>query len=210
MAGSFKPVSQGALLSRAALRKQGLDEDQRVAVVRTTTAALETRADFIGEIRRLWEDAQRRFLTIGRYLNAAKQRLPHGEFELMIASELPFTRQTAFYLRAAAAAIDAGRLLESEVPNSYATVYQLATLEEDQLALARQRDLVRPTVTRDEVLAFKRSLKPAPRNDGRTALQQRRNRILAEMERLRAELEEVERVLGTVTIDGTAQMVSGA
>jgi hypothetical protein len=96
------------------------------------------------------------------------------------------------------------------VPNSYATVYQLATLEEDQLALARQRDLVRPTVTRDEVLAFKRSLKPAPRNDGRTALQQRRNRILAEMERLRAELEEVERVLGTVTIDGTAQMVSGA
>jgi hypothetical protein len=207
MAGSFKPASQGALLSRAALRKQGLDEDQRIAVVKTTAADLESKADFIGEIQRLWEDAQRRFLTIGRYLNAAKQRLPHGDFELMIASELPFSRQTAFYLRTAAAAIDEGRLIESEVPKSYATVYQLATLDDGQLALARQQDLVRPTVTRDEVIAFKRSLKPVLRNDKRGALEQRRNRILAEMERLRAELEEVERALGTVTIEGTAHTV---
>jgi hypothetical protein len=210
MASSFKPASQGTLLSRAALRKQGQDEDQRVAIVKTTPAALETKADFIGEIRRLWEDAQRRFLTIGRYLNAAKQRLPHGEFELMIASELPFSRQTAFYLRTAAAVIDEGRLLESEVPNSYATVYQLATLNDGQLALARQKNLVRPTVTRDEVLAFKRSLKPVPQNDGRITLQQRRDRILAEIECLRAELEEIECALGTVTIDRTAQTVSGA
>jgi hypothetical protein len=207
MTGSFKPASQGALLSRAALRKQGLDEDQRIAVVKTTAADLESKADFIGEIQRLWEDAQRRFLTIGRYLNAAKQRLPHGDFELMIASELPFSRQTAFYLRTAAAAIDEGRLIESEVPKSYATVYQLATLDDGQLALARQQDLVRPTVTRDEVITFKRSLKPVLRNDKRGALEQRRNRILAEMEPLRAELEEVERALGTVTIEGTAHTV---
>jgi hypothetical protein len=205
MAGSFKPASQGALLSRAALRKQGMDEDQRVAVVKTTAAALETKADFTSEIRRLWEDAQRRFLTIGRYLNAAKQQLPHGEFELMIASELPFSRQTAFYLRTAAAAIDDGRLLESEVPNSYATVYQLATLDDGELALAKQRNLVRPTVTRDEVIAFKRTLKAMPENNDQATLQQRRARILTEMERLRAELEQVERALGAVTIDGTAE-----
>jgi hypothetical protein len=137
MSSRFKPASQRTLLSRAALRRQGVDEDQRVAVVKVTAAALETKSDFIEEIQRLWGDAQKRFLAIGRYLNAAKTKLPHGEFELMITRELPFSRQTAFYLRTAAAAIDEGRLTEEEVPNSYATLYQLATLDDAYLALAR-------------------------------------------------------------------------
>lgn len=209
MGSRFKPASQGALVSRAALRRQGVDEDQRVAVVRTTATALETKADFIEEIRRLWDDAQKRFLAIGRYLNAAKANLPHGEFELMIASELPFSRQTAFYLRTAAAAIDEGRLAEEEVPNSYATVYQLATLDEAHLALARQRNLVRSDVTREEILAFKRSLKQGREANRQAALQRRREQILADLQRLKAELDEIEREMGTVTIDSMAEEVGG-
>jgi hypothetical protein len=204
MSSSFKPASQRTLLSRAALRRQGADEDQRVAVVKVTAAALETKSDFIEEIQRLWGDAQKRFLAIGRYLNAAKTKLPHGEFELMIARELPFSRQTAFYLRTAAAAIDEGRLTEEEVPNSYATLYQLATLDDAYLALARQRNLVRSDVTREEVLAFKRSLRKGGEANRQVALQRRRAQILVDLQRLKAELDEIEHEMGVVAIDGMA------
>jgi hypothetical protein len=208
MGSRFKPASQGAMVSRAALRRQGVDEDQRVAVVKVTAAALETKSDFIEEIRRLWDDAQKRFLAIGRYLNAAKEKLPHGEFELMIASELPFSRQAAFYLRTAAAAIDEGRLTEEEVPNSYATVYQLATLNDEYLALARQRNLVRSNVTREEVLAFKRSLRKGGEDDRQLVLQRRREQILADLQRLKAELDQIEREMGIVTIDGMSEEIT--
>jgi hypothetical protein len=208
MDSRFKPASQGALVSRAALRRQGVDEDQRVAVVKVTAAALETKSDFIEEIRRLWGDAQKRILAIGRYLNAAKTKLPHGEFELMIARELPFSRQTAFYLRTAAAAIDEGRLTEEEAPNSYATLYQLATLDDAYLALARQRNLVRSDVTREEVLAFKRSLRKEGEADRQVALQRRREQILAELQRLKVELDEIEREMGVVAIDSMAEEIT--
>jgi hypothetical protein len=173
-----------------------------------TAAALETKSDFIEEIRRLWGDAQKRILAIGRYLNAAKTKLPHGEFELMIARELPFSRQTAFYLRTAAAAIDEGRLTEEEAPNSYATLYQLATLDDAYLALARQRNLVRSDVTREEVLAFKRSLRKEGEADRQVALQRRREQILVELQRLKVELDEIEREMGVVAIDGMAEEIT--
>jgi hypothetical protein len=58
-----------------------------------------------------------------------------------------------------AAAIDSGRLPAKQLPPSYATVYELTGLAEEELAQAAAAGLVRPDVQRKEVIAFKRQLR---------------------------------------------------
>ena len=45
---------------------------------------------YVREINRLWSEARDKFLAIGEYLVQAKETLPHGEYEKMIESRLPF------------------------------------------------------------------------------------------------------------------------
>ena len=114
------------------------------------------RAAYAGEISRLWAEAQDRFLKIGRYLVRAKAALPHGSFEAMVADELPFGRHVAWQLRTVATAVDGGRLVEDELPNSYATAFKLASLDDEVLDRAKAENVVRPDVTRAEVTSFVR------------------------------------------------------
>ncbi len=114
------------------------------------------RAAYADEISRLWSEAQDRFLKIGRYLVRAKAALPHGSFEAMIADELPFGRHVAWQLRTVATAVDGGRLVEDDLPNSYATAFKLASLDDELLDRAKAENVVRPNVTRAEVTSFVR------------------------------------------------------
>lgn len=131
----------------------------RMSALQTTTAPLESMDEYIDAVGRLWEDAQQRFIAIGRHLLNAKKTLVHGEWEAMITSRLPFSRSVAHSLRAVAESLDAGRLNEAELPVSYATAYKLTSLNNADLNRARQIGIVRPDVTRAEVDAFRKGLR---------------------------------------------------
>jgi transposase-like protein len=204
-------------VSKSAARKPHLSAQApttgRIAELTRAVIPLDDKAGYVAEIAKLWAEAQDRFLTIGRYLVIARRTLKHGEFEAMIARELPFAKATAHQLRTVAEAVDEGRFREEELPRSYATVYYLTTLSPGQLELARKRGLISPETTRPAVIAFKRSLKEGltgitgelPPN----AAGLRRQKILAEITRrqreiasLEAELAELDR--SGAIIDGQA------
>jgi hypothetical protein len=150
-------------IGKATARKPKLEPqesalNERARRLSNTVLDLRGSGAYVAEIGKLWSEAQEKFVVIGRYLNQAKATLPHGEFEHMIALQLPFGKHVAFQLRSVAAAVDGGRLLEEELPHSYATAYKLAILENEHLGLARERGLVRPAVTRREIESFRREI----------------------------------------------------
>lgn len=130
------------ILSKNSARQRQAAGDERVTAVTMADVDLRAKEDFIREISSLWRDVQRRVLMIGRYLNRAKTMIPHGEFQQMIKTELPFSEQVAYQMHQVAAAVYAGRFLEEELPRNYSVAYQLVTLSEREVQIARQRQLV--------------------------------------------------------------------
>src|SRR6476661_2553236 len=137
--GGASAVSQlrrsvSGALSRRALKDAGPPQevlpqgDPRIDMLTNAVVRLERREDFAREIGALWKRAQATFLTIGQYLNQAKDRLPHGEFNAMIERDLPFGSKTAHQIRAASAAVQSGRLPAAQLPPNYTTLYYLSTL----------------------------------------------------------------------------------
>jgi hypothetical protein len=180
------------ILSKNAVRQHQAAGDERVVAVTIADVDLRIKEDFVREISNLWRDVQRRVLMIGRYLNRAKTLLAHGEFQQMIKMELPFSEQVAYQMRQVAAAVDAGRFLEEELPRNYSVAYQLVTLSEREVQIARQRQLFRPDVRRSELLAFKRELRLVQP----ISPSQNRDELLAERARLLQRLAEIEVMLG--------------
>jgi hypothetical protein len=154
-----------------------------------------TEEDVVTEIDKLWGEAQDKFLTIGRYLVEAKQKF-HRSFEAMILPQLPFGKGVAYQLRAIAMAVDEGRLLEIEMPRSYATAYQLVSLPPLDFDLARKENLVRRDVMRREVEAFRNKLKDNGLDQSHAALVRERDRLQAEMTRISARLAEIQTRIG--------------
>jgi hypothetical protein len=176
------------LMTKAAAR-QAAELDARVDIVSTAEVALYSREDFASHIARLWNDAQQRFLIIGRYLAKAKTILPHGEYENMIARDLPFSLQVAHQLKSVAEAVDSGRFNETELPNSYSAVYQLTTLNDDELQLAKEQGLLAPGVSRPRIIRFKHEIRRrSAQQQHREQLLRRRERLIEELRRIDAEL----------------------
>src|SRR3954447_10280713 len=167
-------------VSKAAARRQ-IVEDPRIEKIANALLVLHTQQEYVDEISTLWQSAQEKFLTIGRYLIQARDTLHHGEFQAMVESRLPFGVQVA-------EAIDSGRLPSGQMPGSYATIYQLTTLKPDELDLARQRNLLRPDVKRTEVAAFKRELRrlaqSVPTCDRTGSLRQELQKLQTRAERI--------------------------
>jgi len=183
-------------VTRAQARKH-LSKDERIAILDGTVLELETAEEFIGEITRLWQDAQRTFLTIGRYLLQAKGQLgQEGTKQWWAALEhnLPFGYNIAYQLMGAAAAIDAGRLDLGALPSSYATVYQLSTLSDAELDAARQQHppLIRPSVTRAEVIEFKRSRQAVPNDRVLERLLKRQEKLTQELAAVTQQIQDLQ------------------
>ena len=160
--------------------------------------------ELVDEIGRLWDEAQQKFVAIGRYLVRAFE-LYEGTFEETILSRLPFGRIVAYQLRAVAEAVDSQKLPESRLPRSYATAYKLITLPPLDYEEAKKRGIVRADVTRPEVEAFKRELKDERLRtlDPVEFLKRERGQLQAEIERAQerikvalARLSEIETSLG--------------
>lgn len=114
--------------------------------------------ELIAEIGKLWDEAQQKFLAIGRYLVRAFD-LYQGTFEETVLARLPFGRIVAYQLRAVAEAVDSEKLPGDRLPRSYATAYKLISLPALDYEEAKKRGIVRADVTRPEVEAFKRQLR---------------------------------------------------
>lgn len=196
-------------LSRSALRAEGAEQASRMEAVRTAAERLPTREAYAQELTRLWREAQDRFVAIGEYLMHAKETLPHGEYEKMVASDLPFGRAVAHTLRTVALAVQEGRLGKVELPRSYTTAYFLATLEPHNLALARERGLVRQDVPRSTIEAFRRELKsPGSNRPDHSSLIRERARLRTQLEAIRARLQELDDMIGADAdhvIEGSAE-----
>jgi hypothetical protein len=182
----------------------------RTEIIANALRPCQTSDEYVREIRKLWAEAQAKFLAIGRYLVTAKANLDvhgkRGDYERMIANDLPFSRQVAHQLRVVAEAVDSGRLAEGEMPQAYSTAFLLASLPDEQLAVARQRGLVSPLVARTRVLEFRRTL--MPRDLGH--LRRNRERVIAEIERRQAEIEALQARLAEIdmTIEGSATEIN--
>lgn len=164
----------------------------RMGALRTAAAPLESRAEYAAEIARLWTQAQQHFLAIGRYLLHARERIGEGEWEAMVREDLPFGRAVAHQLRSVAAMVEDGALPVAQMPRSYATAYQIATLTPDERARAAGEGLLRPDVTRPEILGFKRRVRGNPP----LAVTDELRRLEAERDRLEARIAELRRQLG--------------
>ena len=157
---------------------------------RQDLAELRTRANFADAIEKAWTEAEENFTTIGRYLNHAKSMLNHGEFMGMVESDLPFRYSTANRLMKVAAALDAGALPADRLPPSYATVYELLTLSDDERRRAIEEGVVCPNMQRKDVTEFRKRLRQPDQN--------KRAKLEAERQRLHKRLQEVEAELASL------------
>lgn len=130
--------------------------DARRSALELSRVDASTKAEFVREIHVLWEGTKQRFLLIGEYLITARATLPHGEYEQMVNDELPFGASIARQLRAVAQAVRSQVIPVDALPSSYATAYQLTTLEAEELEAAKSQGLVRPDVKRHEIVDFKK------------------------------------------------------
>lgn len=197
--------------SKRALQAAGEMVDERTAGIEQM-AEFTSRDECVVAIRTLWERSQRNFITIGKYLLWAKKLLPRGEYDEMIRTSLPFSRSLAFMMRSVAEAIETKRITPELCPPDYATAYQLVSLPDDKFELARQHELVRSTLTRKEITAWRREhIDAAKRADGRPkprkALLKERSSVIERIEALTKRLAEIDRELGIGVIDGESTVI---
>jgi hypothetical protein len=187
--------------------------DERIDALETVERTLASRTEFTSAIEQAWAGVTRRYILIGRYLIQAKVALPHGEYEAMLESDLPFNRSTAFKLRKVTEALDAGGIADKELPPNYTLLYEVSTLTKRELAEARARKLIRQDVTRREISEFKAEMRvprlPAPNRD-RAALVRKRDTLREKIAALQEQLRAIEEELGGDVIDVEAVEVAGA
>jgi SepF-like predicted cell division protein (DUF552 family) len=117
------------------------------------------------EVHAEWRKAKQSFLAIGKSLLAVEQALAPDEFRRLSKGTeriFPFSETIATQLRQVARAVISGRLNETEMPGSYSVAYQIAVMDGPTIEIARSRNLVRPDVTRTEVIAFRREISAPP------------------------------------------------
>jgi hypothetical protein len=176
-------VSRSALVPRTkkdidaktALRAVGETVDERTDAI-VMTADFSTKDECITAINVLWQRSQRNFIAIGKYLLRAKDKLGHGEYGKMIESELPFNRSLAYMMRSIAEAIEHRRITPDECPTDYATAYRLVSLPPDKLELAREQQLVKPTLRRQEIVEFRKTYLAEPAGEVKAPVSDRAKR----------------------------------
>lgn len=154
-------------------------------------AKLLAREEFAAEIRRAWTESQESFLLIGRYLLAAKDKLQHGEFMAMVASDLPFSHQSANKLMSVARFIEAEEMPLNLLPNASETCYQITTLTSEERVQALKEGIIKPEMRREDILQFKRRIRAPQPID----LEAQRHQLKLERIKLLKRLEDIDRAL---------------
>ena len=159
------------------------------------------------EVYTEWSRARHSFLAIGKSLLIAEQNLTAEEFRrLKQGSEriFPFSETIASQLRQVARAVLSGRLSEIELPGSYSVAYQIAVMDPPTMEIARSRNLVRPDVTRTEVIAFRKEIidNPDPQSQRLNVAEVRREkaRLTQLRTRLAKKLELIDRRIDALSV----------
>jgi hypothetical protein len=174
--------------------------DIRVEKALDSLAPLHSRQEFVADIRGQWEEVRKRFLHIGQRLAEAHTALGRDEYEDLInGRDLPFGRSVAVQLRSVYEAVRDGRLRREELPGSYATAYQVITLSDEEIDLARKRHLVHPEVLRREIVAFKQSLRET--SESQRKREWRLRRLASEKARLLKRLRMIDDEMARVMRD---------
>ena len=141
---------------------------------------------FAEEIGRLWQDAQKTFLEIGQHLELAQKTLSPEAFA-DLCRRLPFGKSARSQLTTAYRLIQSNSLPTGCERAGYATVYLCGTLTDDERRAAVDTGIIRPDMTRADIVSFKKKRaepKPDPAN--------RRHQLEAERGRLLHRLREIE------------------
>jgi hypothetical protein len=111
-----------------------------------------SRRQFAEEISRAWQKGVGSIIETGQLVAQAKNDLQHGEFIVMIESDLPFGRRTAHQLMAIAdnPVISNGKHV-SHLPASWGTLYQLTRLPEQILEEKIADGTINPGMERKDV-----------------------------------------------------------
>src|SRR5260370_37375543 len=103
-------------------------------------------SSWAAKIRAAWQSSINGIIECGQLLIAAKAELGHGEFEVMIENELPFTPSTARRLMIVAED-ERIRAHVHVLPPSWGTLYELTKLDDNEFAAAIT-DRARPGAAR--------------------------------------------------------------
>jgi hypothetical protein len=181
-----------AIMSKAGANQLQGNDSRVQAMKKHGMQALTTRAQFAREITNHWDEAKQSFLLIGEALFLAKEKLQHGEFEEMIRHDLPFERTVCHQLRRVYEAVATNRIREEELPAAYSTAYKITTLTDEELERARADHLLRPDLTRAEIMKFKRSLhqdQPIPDPVKARKLREHYRKLREQMRQMEQELQ---------------------
>lgn len=198
MAG-MKLVKKGALLDRRAETIAGVPAQSAGSLPPAPAGAVKSLSgeSFEDSINRLLDESRDRFVLIGEILLDWKASLPHGHFMRVFNERVAtgalrnISYQSAHRYMTVAAALRSGAVEAQHLPDEPNAAYLIASLNPGEIALARKEGLVRPTVRKAEVAAFRKRLRspsPAPQTDRRAELEGRRARLLAELAEVEREL----------------------
>ena len=230
---SSGPYPPSAAAIRRAVDADGVAHapviDGRGAALAAVVLSTDDPELIVREVSSLWSQAQRTFLTIGRYLLQARsgierrlvaetadisdsdrRALAHRDYKLLILDRLPFGPKVAHQLESVARAVfETKRIDLNDLPLSYSVAYQLTTLSTDEFEAARLEGLVGPAARREALIEFKRR-KRAAAVERVAELRSRKLRLLATMERLQQELRAVVSELGEIDKNDDCRAAGGA
>lgn len=112
-----------------------------------------------GQVDVAWQQTRDAFLEIGRALNEVDAVLDEAEQESLkrgFRKLFPFSETVASQFRVIARAVDAGHITKEALPGSYGTAYQMALLNSEQRRIAEKGGLIRPTVSRNALIEFRK------------------------------------------------------
>lgn len=112
-----------------------------------------------GQVDVAWQQTRDAFLEIGRALNEVDAVLDEVEQESLkrgFRRLFPFSETVASQFRVIARAVDAGHITKEALPGSYGTAYQMALLNSEQRKIAEKEGLIRPTVSRNALIEFRK------------------------------------------------------
>jgi hypothetical protein len=136
--------------------------------------------EWAGLITAAWQKSTSAIIETGLLLKEAKTGLDHGQWAKMVQAELPFNERTAQRLMAIAQhPVLSNTTHVSHLPSSWATLYELTRIPNDQLKAKLSDGSINPRTERRDVAALlpnstkmRPRLTPPPPLDPLVVLQQ--------------------------------------